>query len=133
MQENHSIPVSVSELETALAETLLMHRPKLRKLWRMSQESQRKPEEQLQLQQKFLSSLEDSRALVQTKKQNVPVLEFPENLPVSMRREEIAATIRDHQVVILAGETGSGKTTQLPKICLELGRGIFGQIGHTQP
>ncbi len=49
------------------------------------------------------------------------------------RREDIAAAIRDHQVVIVAGETGSGKTTQLPKICLELGRGVHGQVGHTQP
>jgi ATP-dependent helicase HrpA len=58
---------------------------------------------------------------------------YPEELPVSQRRDDIAAAIRDHQVVIVAGETGSGKTTQLPKICLELGRGITGQIGHTQP
>jgi len=58
---------------------------------------------------------------------------YPEQLPVSARRAEIAAAIRDHQVVIVAGETGSGKTTQLPKIALELGRGREGQIGHTQP
>ena len=58
---------------------------------------------------------------------------YPEELPVSQRRDDIAAAIRDHQVVIVAGETGSGKTTQLPKICLELGRGVAGQIGHTQP
>jgi len=132
MQENQPIPPSAPELETVLAETLLIHRPKLRKLWRLNQE-QRKPEEQSQLQQKFLKLLGESRTLVESKKQNVPHLEFPENLPVSMRREEIAEAIRDHQVVILAGETGSGKTTQLPKICLGLGRGIFGQIGHTQP
>ncbi|WP_312719378.1 ATP-dependent RNA helicase HrpA [Mobilicoccus sp.] len=55
------------------------------------------------------------------------------DLPVSAVRDEIAAAIRDHQVVVIAGETGSGKTTQIPKICLELGRGITGQIGHTQP
>jgi ATP-dependent helicase HrpA len=60
-------------------------------------------------------------------------ISYPEELPVSQRRSDIAAAIRDHQVVIVAGETGSGKTTQLPKICLELGRGITGQIGHTQP
>src|SRR5258708_6394271 len=60
-------------------------------------------------------------------------IRYPEELPVSQRRAELAAAIRDHQVVIIAGETGSGKTTQLPKICLELGRGIRGQIGHTQP
>jgi ATP-dependent helicase HrpA len=58
---------------------------------------------------------------------------YPPELPVSQRRAEIAEAIRDHQVVVLAGETGSGKTTQLPKICLELGRGAKGMIGHTQP
>ncbi|HEY9393857.1 MAG TPA: ATP-dependent RNA helicase HrpA, partial [Nocardioides sp.] len=58
---------------------------------------------------------------------------YPAELPVTQRREDIAAAIRDHQVVIVAGETGSGKTTQLPKICLELGRGSAGLIGHTQP
>ncbi|HTU04378.1 MAG TPA: ATP-dependent RNA helicase HrpA, partial [Trebonia sp.] len=63
----------------------------------------------------------------------VPDISYPEELPVSQRKDDIAAVIRDHQVVIVAGETGSGKTTQLPKICLELGRGITGQIGHTQP
>lgn len=61
-------------------------------------------------------------------------ISYPAELPVSARREDIAAAIRDHQVVIVAGETGSGKTTQLPKICLELGRGADGRlIGHTQP
>jgi ATP-dependent helicase HrpA len=63
----------------------------------------------------------------------LPVIRYPAELPVSERRADIAAAIRDHQVVIVAGETGSGKTTQIPKICLELGRGIRGQIGHTQP
>ncbi len=59
-------------------------------------------------------------------------LQWPD-LPVVRHREELAAAIRDHQVVVVAGETGSGKTTQLPKICLELGRGVDGYIGHTQP
>ena len=62
----------------------------------------------------------------------IPVIEFPD-LPVSERRDEIARAIRDHQVVIVSGETGSGKTTQLPKICMQLGRGVAGMIGHTQP
>ena len=62
-----------------------------------------------------------------------PRITFPENLPVSQKQQEIAEAIRDHQVVIVAGETGSGKTTQLPKICLALGRGVKGLIGHTQP
>jgi ATP-dependent helicase HrpA len=60
-------------------------------------------------------------------------ISYPPELPVSQRKDDIAAAIRDHQVVIVAGETGSGKTTQIPKICLELGRGVDGQIGHTQP
>jgi ATP-dependent helicase HrpA len=64
---------------------------------------------------------------------SVPALRYPDELPVSQRRDDIATAIRDHQVVIVAGETGSGKTTQLPKICLELGRGVRGLIGHTQP
>ncbi|NJD85916.1 ATP-dependent RNA helicase HrpA [Candidatus Erwinia dacicola] len=62
-----------------------------------------------------------------------PTLRYPENLPVSQKKQDIADAICDHQVVIVAGETGSGKTTQLPKICMELGRGIRGLIGHTQP
>ena len=63
----------------------------------------------------------------------VPTLRYPAELPVSARRDDIAAALRDHQVVVVAGETGSGKTTQLPKIALELGRGVRGRIGHTQP
>jgi ATP-dependent helicase HrpA len=63
----------------------------------------------------------------------MPQIRYPSALPVSRRKDEIAAAIRDHQVVIVAGETGSGKTTQIPKICLELGRGVRGTIGHTQP
>ncbi len=62
----------------------------------------------------------------------IPVIDFPD-LPVSARRDEIARAIRDHQVVIVSGETGSGKTTQLPKICMQLGLGVAGMIGHTQP
>ena len=60
-------------------------------------------------------------------------IEFPDNLPVSQKQQEIAEAISNHQVVIIAGETGSGKTTQIPKICLALGRGNRGLIGHTQP
>ncbi|WP_116952687.1 ATP-dependent RNA helicase HrpA [Jiangella endophytica] len=70
---------------------------------------------------------------LQRRQATVPAVRYPQELPVSQRRDDIAAAIRDHQVVIVAGETGSGKTTQLPKICLELGRGVRGTIGHTQP
>jgi len=64
---------------------------------------------------------------------NRPSISYPEQLPVSQKKDEIAKVISENQVVIIAGETGSGKTTQIPKICMELGRGKFGLIGHTQP
>ncbi|MBY5991231.1 ATP-dependent RNA helicase HrpA [Ferrimonas balearica] len=73
-----------------------------------------------------------SQARVALRAQNAPKVRYPD-LPVSDKREAIAEAIANHQVVIVAGETGSGKTTQLPKICLELGRGQRGLIGHTQP
>lgn len=66
-------------------------------------------------------------------RRTLPAVSYPEGLPVAGQRAEIAAAIAAHQVVIVAGETGSGKTTQLPKICLELGRGAEARIGHTQP
>jgi len=67
------------------------------------------------------------------RQENLPKIEYDDQLPVSARRGEIADAIRENQVVIVCGETGSGKSTQLPKICLELGRGIEATIGHTQP
>ncbi|WP_019972403.1 ATP-dependent RNA helicase HrpA [Mycobacterium sp. 141] len=73
-----------------------------------------------------------AEALVLTRQAAVPSITYPD-LPVTQRRDEIAKAISENQVVIVAGATGSGKTTQLPKICLELGRGIRGTIGHTQP
>ncbi|HKB72696.1 MAG TPA: ATP-dependent RNA helicase HrpA, partial [Burkholderiales bacterium] len=74
-----------------------------------------------------------SPAEIEQRRALAPRPEFPPELPICARREEIAKAISSHQVVIVCGETGSGKTTQLPKICLELGRGIQGLIGHTQP
>ncbi|MGA3541134.1 ATP-dependent RNA helicase HrpA [Micromonosporaceae bacterium DT194] len=74
-----------------------------------------------------------AEARLATRRAAVPAVTHPAGLPVSERADDIAAAIREHQVVIVAGETGSGKTTQLPKICLSLGRGVKRQIGHTQP
>jgi ATP-dependent helicase HrpA len=76
---------------------------------------------------------ETSRAIVAARRARLPKPEFADDLPVNARRAEIAELIQKHQVVIVCGETGSGKTTQIPKICLELGRGTTGLIGHTQP
>ena len=80
-----------------------------------------------------LGELDAAAARVEDRRRGVPVISYPPELPVSQAKDRIAEAIRDHQVVIVAGETGSGKTTQLPKICLELGYGVTGQIGHTQP
>jgi len=82
-----------------------------------------------QLETKTLSS----QATYEKRKQALPKLDYPPQLPVSGQREKLVQLIREHQVVILAGETGSGKTTQLPKLCIEAGRGVGGMIGHTQP
>ncbi|PVZ64322.1 ATP-dependent RNA helicase HrpA [Pelagibaculum spongiae] len=77
--------------------------------------------------------IEKSKATLIERKLSVPKINFSDQLPVCQNKDEIAKAIQDHQVVVLAGETGSGKTTQLPKICLELGLGVRGMIGHTQP
>ncbi len=79
------------------------------------------------------SRLDASSQNYQARLAALPKPAFTQDLPVILRRDEIAAAIAAHQVVIICGETGSGKTTQLPKICLELGRGVSGLIGHTQP
>ncbi len=83
--------------------------------------------------EKLTQQLERSLMQRQQRAQNLPKPQFPDELPVSERRADIAKAILENQVVIVAGETGSGKTTQLPKICLEVGRGVSGLIGCTQP
>ena len=72
-------------------------------------------------------------AKIQARLARIPAIIYPEELPIAAKREEIARAIAAHQVVVIAGETGSGKTTQLPKICLDLKRGVNGFIGCTQP
>jgi len=86
-----------------------------------------------QLKAKHEEKLARSLVEYQRRLANLPRPSYDEDLPVNQRRDEIAAAIEQHQVVIVCGETGSGKTTQLPKICLELKRGVAGLIGHTQP
>ncbi|WP_249116046.1 ATP-dependent RNA helicase HrpA [Azoarcus sp. L1K30] len=85
------------------------------------------------LQESYDALLDRSRTALAARRAALPKPEFPPELPVSARREEIAEALTAHQVVIVCGETGSGKTTQLPKICMTLGRGAAGLIGHTQP
>ena len=81
------------------------------------------------LKKQIAQSIQQAETRASTK----PIPGFPENLPINQRQEDICKAIDEHQVVILCGETGSGKTTQLPKLCLKMGRGTYGMIGHTQP
>lgn len=96
---------------------------------RERQKRQQSVEQELQ---KLAQQIERSLASVNARRDTLPVLEYPD-LPVSQRKADIIQAIRQHQVVIIAGETGSGKTTQIPKMCIEAGLGITGFIGHTQP
>ncbi|MBB6341185.1 ATP-dependent helicase HrpA [Pseudomonas fluvialis] len=81
----------------------------------------------------WLERFQASVAKVDARKRSVPVMRYDDALPIAAKRDEIKAALEKHQVLVIAGETGSGKTTQLPKICLEIGRGVHGLIGHTQP
>ena len=85
------------------------------------------------LRAELAALIERSRTMLAARHAALPVPDFPPELPVSARRDEIAEALAAHQVIIVCGETGSGKTTQLPKIALTLGRGVAGLIGHTQP
>ncbi len=91
------------------------------------------PDAQQAIFQEMAKEIDQAAGKVLLREAARPEITYPDNLPVSQKKQDILEAIRDHQVVIVAGETGSGKTTQLPKICMELGRGIKGLIGHTQP
>ncbi|MEU5052000.1 ATP-dependent RNA helicase HrpA [Streptomyces sp. NPDC021096] len=93
----------------------------------------RKPEAHTAVLTEIATEVGSAELRVAARRAAVPAVDYPEQLPVSQKKDVILEAIRDHQVVIVAGETGSGKTTQIPKICLELGRGVKGLIAHTQP
>jgi ATP-dependent helicase HrpA len=124
---------SPDTLAPLIAECLSRDRPALeRELARLNKRlATGKPADRMaaELQRR----IETSHAARDVRRASLPKPRFPEDLPVSEHREEIAKRIADNPVVVICGETGSGKTTQLPKICLELGRGVDGFIGHTQP
>lgn len=128
------MPKDLEQLSIAVADCMSGDQHSLRQSLRglkraLDSKDARAEQQRLLLKEKVAVS----QARQQQRAESIPPLDFPEDLPVSQRREEIAEAIAKHQVVIVAGETGSGKTTQLPKICLELGRGTRGFIGHTQP
>ncbi len=120
---------AVSDLRDQIDACLLRDRRRLRRRVRELDERDADTADWLALAQ----AIAESRTLAERRAESLPSPEFPGELPITARLDEIRALIRDHQVIVLCGETGSGKSTQLPKICLGLGRGVFGHIGHTQP
>ena len=130
--ETAALTPTPAELRARLPELMLLDQHRLaRRLDRAAALRDQRPRERALGQ--VHADVEAAAARIEARGLSVPAIGYPADLPVSQRKDEIAAAIRDHQVVIVAGETGSGKTTQIPKICLELGRGVAGQIGHTQP
>ncbi|MBM7775125.1 ATP-dependent helicase HrpA [Actinokineospora baliensis] len=124
--------VGLADLRAALPELMLKDERRLARRLDGLRKT-RDPQRRQATLGKVAEEVEAARARVERRRTSVPALKYPAELPVSQRRDDILVAIRDNQVVIVAGETGSGKTTQLPKICLELGRGVRGFIGHTQP
>ncbi|MER7213601.1 ATP-dependent RNA helicase HrpA [Streptosporangium sp. NPDC000239] len=122
----------LAELQARLPELTLRDQRRLRRRLDGARRVRNRAAQQ-KIAAEITSDIERAERRVADRRAAVPVVTYPEALPVSQRRDDILAAIRDNQVVIVAGETGSGKTTQLPKICLELGRGVRGLIGHTQP
>ncbi len=122
-----------ASLRTAIDRAMLRDRGPLRARLRRIDESARTSSETVAESVKLAADVARSVEVAEQRRARLPRVSFPEELPISGKREDIAAAIRDNQVVIVCGETGSGKTTQLPKICLDLGRGVQGMIGHTQP
>ena len=125
--------LNVAALKKALPDCLIRDRHALRRHLADAEKRVARGQDVERLLKETAKRIERSRQKVETRRAALPVPRFDDALPVNQRRDEIRDTIARHQVVIVCGETGSGKTTQLPKICLELGRGVFGLIGHTQP
>jgi ATP-dependent helicase HrpA len=117
----------------ALEGVLLADARRLRGLRRKVADAKKRGKPHDRNLKRLLEELERSSALRAARAAAVPVVTYPDDLPVAARRAEILETLRAHQVVVICGETGSGKSTQLPKMLLELGYGVAGAIGHTQP
>ena len=131
-QENSAQGNTASSLRAALKDCMIRDRFRLSK--RIHGASKiKKAEAKAAVFDEIAMDIAKSMMVVQNRSSHKPHIEYPENLPVSQKRDDIAEAIANNQVVIIAGETGSGKTTQIPKICSELGRGRAGLIGHTQP
>ncbi|NBA97917.1 ATP-dependent RNA helicase HrpA [Pseudomonas sp. R5(2019)] len=119
---------AIDQLLKNLDQAMIADRHRLR---RQLHELRKKPDDARLAQ--WVDKVQASFARVTARRTSIPGIRYDDNLPIAAKRDEIKKLVDEHQVVIIAGETGSGKTTQLPKICLELGRGQHGLIAHTQP
>src|SRR5258708_21636386 len=130
-----SVPLSARwrELREAIDRGMLRTGGPLRARLKQLEESARDGMDMSAVLDKLAADAQRSVEQAERRRAGLPRVTFPEELPIRTKRGDIAEAIRAHQVVIVCGETGSGKTTQLPKICLDLGRGVQGMIGHTQP
>ncbi|HEY5312658.1 MAG TPA: ATP-dependent RNA helicase HrpA, partial [Pirellulales bacterium] len=124
---------SLAQLQAEIDEAWRPDRQRLRRQLRAVASAQRVGRPCDRNLARLIEGLDRSRTLRRTRVARLPRVAYPSELPIVARRDEIRAAIERHQVVVVCGETGSGKSTQLPKICLELGRGIDGYVGHTQP
>jgi len=116
------------ELKTCLRKDQFIFKKRLHGIKKINDETK-----QASIAQKIAEDISRSQQLREQRLTALPKVTYPEQLPVSQKKDDIKQAIANNQVVIIAGETGSGKTTQIPKMCLELGRGVDGYIGHTQP
>ena len=116
------------ELKTCLRKDQFIFKKRLHGIKKINDETK-----QASIAQKIAEDISRSQQLREHRLAALPKVTYPEQLPVSQKKDDIKQAIANNQVVIIAGETGSGKTTQIPKMCLELGRGVDGYIGHTQP
>lgn len=119
---------SIDQLLKNLDHAMIADRHRLR---RQLHELRKRPDEAKQAS--WVEKVQASCAQVVAREQSVPSIRYDDSLPIAAKRDEIKKALAEHQVLVIAGETGSGKTTQLPKICLEMGRGRHGLIAHTQP
>ena len=124
---------SLREIEQSISLAMQVDQFSLRKLMRTIRDAEKSGKPFDRLLEKLTAQLEKSKRRREERAIWQPRLQWDEDLPVVARKQEIIDTIRDNQVVVLCGETGSGKSTQLPKILIEMGRGLGGVIGHTQP
>ncbi|QGJ70668.1 ATP-dependent RNA helicase HrpA [Planctomycetales bacterium 10988] len=133
MTDTPSQEMDLPRLRRAIDGVMLRDRFRFRRKWQRIEQAQQQGKPFDRSYNRLLEEIEASKKTLESRRENLPKISYDEELPIAQRKAEILETIEKNQVIIICGETGSGKSTQLPKMCLELGRGVAGMIGHTQP